>query len=130
MDWLLKEPPRPVQIRALEEAGGRRGWGHFLDMRLGKTRLALAEFLVARKRGAVVRAVVICPNSLKQTWANEAALSGSGLTVNIPDFKTKTWDLAEGDVIAVNYEAIRNKHGEPFAALDALFTKGDVFPGF
>jgi len=50
---------------------------------LGKTRVALEAFRRALKAGAVDALIVICPNSLKDNWAEEVARFTPGLTVSI-----------------------------------------------
>lgn len=72
MNWTLREPPFEVQAEALRRAGGRRGYAWFLEMGLGKTRAVLAEYMNCWRDGSVKALAVICPNSMKSAWKNEA----------------------------------------------------------
>jgi hypothetical protein len=77
--WLIDCEPRPVQLEALRRSylghpGDRPavGWGHFLEMRLGKTPLALNEFQLMVEDRFVDKMVVISPNAYKFDWELEA----------------------------------------------------------
>ena len=89
---------------------------------LGKTRVALEAFRRALKAGAVDALIVICPNSLKDNWAEEVARFTPGLTVSVVrgNGRERRKALAiVADVFVVNYEAARND----IAALRALMQR-------
>ena len=77
VEWLLNCKPRPVQEEALRRSfyappHPKRGWGHFLEMRLGKTPTALNEFLLLQKYHGVKHLLVVAPNKYKASWEEEA----------------------------------------------------------
>lgn len=99
VDWLLDCTPRPVQLEALSRSllgkawysangvpiapgpwqihnGPARGWGHFLDMRLGKTATLLNEFAILHRDYGVKWLVVLSPNKFKDGWRTEALRLG------------------------------------------------------
>lgn len=137
-DWLLDADPRPVQIEALRRSYGgfaahdehgapvvpwaleglsfpARGWGHFLEMRLGKTPTLLNEYCLLRRDHGVNVAVVISPDSYKEAWAREAHKFG----VPVPfmamaskdqkDAEKFIADNPEGFGLVINYESARVK---------------------
>lgn len=137
-DWLLKAEPRLVQIEALsrsyygvalrdnpnEEARPRllpgrtnatkRGWGHFMEPRCGKTYTLLNEFLMFRRDRGFKNLIVFAPNSFKPTWVIEADKVGMPMPAyywdpddrkNCFDFLTKNSEY----MFAVNYEATRSE---------------------
>lgn len=101
-DWLLpNREPRPVQLEALSRSlfgvsgytpeGARKsaapipgrdpmtvspGWGHFLEMRLGKTLVAMAEAEWLALHYDASRTLVLSPNKFKQDWVAEAHAAG------------------------------------------------------
>ena len=95
-----------------------KGWGHFLEMRLGKTPVALNEYMLLKRDHNVTRMIVVAPNKYKHTWEKEARRFG----VNVPMIVYSTAKLKPyhkfltkiGDgpgIIFINYEAlIRDKH--------------------
>jgi hypothetical protein len=116
-EWLLGGDyvtPRDVQLEALRRADGNTGWAHFLDMRLGKTAVALNEFLLARQRG-YKRLLVIAPNKYKADWEVEARRAGlfdepilifeSGSRKEARRFLQRN----ESCIVVVNYEALISK---------------------
>ena len=132
-DWLLDCTPREVQLEALRrsyggfslredknDAGCERvfrdgpdvGWGHYLQMRLGKTPTFLNEFeLFARDHG-FKKAVVFSPNSYKEAWAGEASRLGASVPWTVFESKGKkgtceSLKSAKGQFgLSVNYEAL------------------------
>ncbi len=137
IDWLLDCSPRPVQLEALNRSyrGVRiqdaidlseslrklphypnpaKGWGHFLEMRLGKTPVALNEFMLFKRDHGLKRLFVLSPNKYKFAGANEASQFG----VDVPIF---VWEASRrrdyeafirahrGEaMLVVNYEALIN----------------------
>lgn len=61
----------PHQLPAVEKMQPTRVGALFMDMGVGKTRVAIE--LVARRQQRVRKAVIFCPVSLKETWAAEIA---------------------------------------------------------
>lgn len=97
--WVLDSVPRAVQLEALsrsyvgvawrDERGhvpsqrllphvGRpaSGWGHFLEMRLGKSQVALNEWKMFERDYGFKRAFVLSPNKFKYGWEAEARKAG------------------------------------------------------
>ena len=103
MNWLLKGEPYEVQAEAIRKAAGRRGFGFFMEMGLGKTATAYAEFANLLESDLVDTMVVVCPQSLKQVWVDEAEEWELGYGV-------ETWPKPREDVpwhvLAINYEAL------------------------
>lgn len=135
VEWLLKGEPRDVQLEALRRSyygralldgaelepeprmlreSGRpaRGWGHFMQMRLGKTPTLLNEFMLLRRDHGVKRAVILSPNSYKETWVEEAETFGvdvHGMAFDSSD-RDRLYNLirkSRGELlVSVNYEAL------------------------
>jgi hypothetical protein len=137
MDWLLNCEPREVQLEALRRSyygtslfddhgrkresaitvGGinpARGWGYFMEMRLGKTPLHLAEGALFRRDYDFRWHVVLAPNAFKHDWPVEAEKFGypapsialdSSNRKQVAAFIDK--NSATGGLITVNYEALR-----------------------
>lgn len=104
----------PVQIEALRRSYGKRGWGHFLDMGLGKTLLALDEFRRAVKANVATRLVVICPNNFKSGWVEEIEKHRYVYDVHVLEAdsmkKARAFVAARHEappILIINYEAIR-----------------------
>lgn len=105
--WYLDCEPRPVQIEALTrsyyglatkpEVTGRYsepillahhgnpapGWGHFMEMRLGKTPTALNEFEMFRREHDIKQLLVVAPNRYTHGWASEIDRFMQGSLSNI-----------------------------------------------
>lgn len=148
VDWLLKGKPRAVQVEALRRSycgealwdvnpdfpsaplesvlralpgrdGPRLGWGHFLQMRLGKTPVALNEFELYRRDHHFKRAIMFSPNKYKDAWASEA--ERFGLSVPALAFESSDIERAQRFVkrnseflLSVNYEALGYKKNLAF----------------
>lgn len=105
-----------LQRKALEIAKDKIGYAYFLEMGLGKSLLALTEFmsLIARDKRAT-RLVIVAPNSFKSGWSAEISKHRLPLAVHVysasrhkkaEDFvATPKWHLPP--VLIVNYEALR-----------------------
>jgi len=114
MKWYLKGKPYKVQSKALDKANGRRGFGYFMEMGLGKTATAYNEFIHLLEMDMVDCMLIVCPQSLKAVWAEEAEKWDVQFPVHI-------WPKVEpvcaivgstlGAIIAINYEAIIGKGG-------------------
>lgn len=136
VDWLLDCEPRIAQLEALSRSytgvkyrdhkddeaspvalphvgGPARGWGHFMQMRVGKTPTALAEYeLFARDHG-FNRLLVVAPNKFKATWATEAEKFGSTCAPFVfESSKRKAFgevlNAPNDTLVAVNYEALKS----------------------
>ena len=104
----------PVQVAALKFAEGKHGVGYFMEMGLGKSLLALAEFDKLAKAREVTRLVVIAPNTFKPGWVEEIQKHGlavqpfifiSGAKANDSWFATTKY--CAPPVLIINYEAVR-----------------------
>jgi SNF2 family DNA or RNA helicase len=106
----------PVQEAALAAARRKPGFLYAMDMGLGKTLVALTEFLELVKAKEVSRLVVVCPNSFKQGWAAEIQKHGLALDVHVFESSRRNWaerwidgGFSAPPVLILNYEAVRRK---------------------
>lgn len=111
--WPLEEiTPREVQIKALEKGFGKPGFAYFMRQRLGKTWTAFAEFTLLQKQGKVDWMIVICPNSIKNAWAEAVEKVDPFMPVRVyhssQKAKTKHWfeNNKYGGVFIINYESV------------------------
>jgi hypothetical protein len=133
IEWLLDCKPRPVQEEAILRSyygymsrnhrdetptfekirsGVAHGWGHFLEMRLGKSPTLLNEFLLLQKYHDVDRMVILSPNTYKKTWAME--VPAFGVLTPVHAFETSQIDEAyefleehpKEHILVINYEAL------------------------
>ena len=106
MNWHLSGKPFLVQETALQRSEGRKGFNFFLEQGLGKTMVALNEAIELMQRGVIDALIVICPNSLKGNWREEAIKWNSGLRVAVWQGKLFTaLDLTQSNVFVFNYES-------------------------
>lgn len=117
--WLLKAPPPkdqplPVQMEALEHSYPKAGWGHFLDMGLGKTCVALNEFLMFVEDFQFMRMPIIAPNNFKDDWLAMAIEFGFPFDMMVLDSddrkSVRRWMAKNRDkplALVVNYESAR-----------------------
>lgn len=147
VEWLISGEPREVQKEALRrsfygyklkenqhEDGNPvvlrdrlipgAGWGHLMEMRLGKTPTLLNEFALFRKYYDFERMVVFSPNQYKEDWALEAEKYGSPVPI-IPYEQSKLpkmlaeFNKAKGKLgFSVNYEALQYEETRNF--LDSI----------
>jgi SNF2 family DNA or RNA helicase len=79
---------------------------------LGKTRVAIESFERLLDAAAVDSMMVICPNSLKRTWAKEIATFAPNVDVTIVDGtkqeRRRTFATTSARVVVSNYEAARS----------------------
>lgn len=122
--WLLAGTPRPVQVAAMNKAGMRSRFAHFMEPRLGKTPLIVNEFVNALADGTADYFVSVSPNTLKYTWVDEANQWSDGqLQFNVwPDCASLDHRKTHGSCL--NYEALIHKGGE---YLDFLLKTYRVF---
>ena len=109
--WLLDGAPRPVQMKALEQSYGKTGWGHWLEMRLGKTATALNEFAQYIQDYDMRYMLVLAPNKFKPDWILAAQKWGLQVPMhefNSSDEKALTDFVRKNayGLVAVNYEAL------------------------
>ena len=110
--WHLNGEPRPVQVEALRRSYGKKGWGHFLEMRLGKTATLLNEFMVCREDYGLQNLLVLSPNTFKEDWGIAADKWGLGVPWHVFDAgKIKAFDKfrrqnSTGAAVFFNYEAL------------------------
>lgn len=102
-----------VQLAALRASSGMHGFAFFMEQGLGKTLTALAEFVDLVAAREVTRLVVVCPNSFKNGWKEEAEKQGLDFDFYIWDGNDNTYnwwlrqEFKKPPVLVVNYEAIR-----------------------
>ncbi len=111
MTWHLKGQPHKVQIEAFKRAARRNGFAYFMEMGLGKTATTLNEMVEA---GAEHDAyVVLCPNSMKQVWAEEAETWGLPYKVMVwPKVATCMAANQGNTLLIMNWEALLGKGGQ------------------
>lgn len=109
--WMINGEPRPVQIEALNRSLGKKGWGHFLEMRMGKTATVINEFAQLVHSNDLRYMLVLTPNRFKPDWV--LAIYKWGLNAPVHDFcSSKHNDVLsfiknnQHGVIVVNYEAL------------------------
>jgi len=113
--------PWEVQAEALKLSEGKSHFGYFMEMGLGKTALALNDFLIAKRSGLVDLMLVICPNSFKLDWKTAPKEWGINL-------KSGMWPKDQAEkcyIYSMNYEAVRTDTGEKYLA--KLVRKRKVF---
>jgi SNF2 family DNA or RNA helicase len=105
-----------AQKAALVASKGKPGFGYFMEMGLGKTLVSYEDFLREVEAGTVKRKVVVCPNSFKGGWRDEAVKWDLGVHVHVYNsgndndnsaFLRRSFD--KPPVLIVNYEAIRSQ---------------------
>lgn len=140
--WLLHGEPRPVQLEALlrsyygialrdeREApprarelphagqGPARGWGHYLEMRLGKTPLMCNEFLLYRRDHGYKKMFLFAPNKYKYTWGLEFEKFGMDLPFHVFESEDRAafhkWmQKNQHGAVFVNYEALQHQANLP-----------------
>jgi len=143
IDWLLDCEPREVQLEALRrsylglatraEANGPTytgklphfrapapGWGHFMEMRLGKTATALNEFMLLKRDHGIKRALIVCPNAFKRGWEDEAIRFGVDVPVHVFESSNReaalNFSRRDEGIVVVNYESL--VHQNTCAILD------------
>lgn len=140
VEWLLNSEPRAVQLEALRRSyygyslwdqnpeihpdasnnyrqtrdGPAKGWGHFLQMRLGKTPTFLNEFSLFRRDYDYTWSVVLTPPKFKLDWKLEAERFNCDFPTH--SYRSTQHEEAQrfidrnaktGGLIAINYEALR-----------------------
>jgi hypothetical protein len=105
-----------VQIAALQNSAGAAGFAYFMEQGLGKTLTSFADFLERVAEGNTTRMIVVCPNSFKQGWVEDAEKHGVDLDFfiwtagNAPYLRS--WvkrGFKKPPCLIINWEAIRAK---------------------
>lgn len=113
--WHLNFEPWAVQTEAARRSASRDRYGFYLEMGLGKSALALNEFI---DRDDVDLCVVVAPQSFKLNWLTMAKEYGLGFLRSGYWPKNPLpfdWD---GGLYAINYEAVsRSQAKEPLLKL-------------
>jgi hypothetical protein len=131
--WLLDCEPRPAQLEALSRSYyGQRvldtrddipfprplphhgrpsvGWGHFMEMRVGKTPTALNEAMLFKKDYGIKKLLILSPNKYKHAWHGEALRFGYDAPVHVFESKDKKTNTSfvnmDEMAVVVNYEAL------------------------
>lgn len=153
-DWLINSTPREVQMEALRRsyggfktrdtlseiprptrlhAGRATGWGHYLEMRLGKSALAIAEFELFARDDEVEGMVVAAPASFKEGWMKEAEKAGTlsmwrvfdnSCVKEMHQFAGMARSKGVPWVAVINYESIRLKESKE--TIISIMSKGRV----
>ncbi len=96
-----------VQQEAMKKANKRPGFGYLLEQGLGKTGLTLTEFNELRNAKKIDTLIVMCPNSLKNNWVDEARKWLPVATTGVwPEFDPRKHPDKIPDIFIINYEAI------------------------
>jgi SNF2 family DNA or RNA helicase len=67
----FKRQPRPKQREALDKTYGLHATALFMDMRTGKTKVAIDWACAMRMEGKIDKAILVCPLSLRKNWVRE-----------------------------------------------------------
>ncbi len=146
-EWLIKGDPREVQLEALrrsfygyklrdhkDDPGNpvtlrpgltpAEGWGHFLEMRLGKTPTILNEFELYKRYYGMRHMIVFSPNQYKVDWELEAEKYGLSVPFmayeqsRLPHMVAAFNKSKRAMSFSVNYEAL--KYDETLAFLESI----------
>jgi SNF2 family DNA or RNA helicase len=110
-----------VQQAALAAGSQKAGYAYYMEMGLGKTLVAYQDFLDKVNQGKAHRMVVVCPNSFKGGWVDEATKHRLEVTTHVynsgDDHNNRRFIRGPFDrppVLIVNYEAIRTQHVQDY----------------
>jgi hypothetical protein len=133
VEWLLKGSPKQAQVEALKRSHNKRGWGHFLEMGLGKTTLAINEYLLFRKQHGYKWMVVFTYSGFVEDWQPEYERFVGEDAPPIMTFRSKEKKQAlkfykdnkdEGGVIVIHYEPMAHVSSREIIK---LFMRDDTF---
>lgn len=105
-----------VQVEALKRSAGHYGFGYFMEQGLGKTLTTFADFLRLVADREATRLVIICPNSFKGGWVDDAKARGiyDKFDFFVWEAGQEMWlerwmrtEFKRPPVLIVNYESIR-----------------------
>lgn len=130
-EWLLDCAPRLVQLEAISRAyfgtsayspsgdidvkfagstrGPARGFGYFLEMRLGKTGTALNEMGLIKRDGFTNKFLVFSPNKFVADWEKEARDKKAPVipqVITTKDIRKGVLDRHSSGAFVLNYEAL------------------------
>ena len=111
MMWHLSGKPYSVQVEALNRAAPYLKYAYWLEMGLGKSALALNDFVTAVRDHDVLFNVVICPDSLKSNWWAEAETFGLKADIHVWPFPYFVTPQPPAMII-MNYEALLYSGGD------------------
>lgn len=103
-----------VQREALIRSAGKEGFGYFMEQGLGKTLTTYTDFMDRVAERKATRMVVICPNSFKGGWVEEATKYDINVDAHVFESGSNAnryfirKDFNRPPVLIVNYEAIRS----------------------
>lgn len=107
-------PLLSVQRAALQRGASHSGFAYFLEQGLGKTLLSLADFMDKVSQRLATRLVIVCPNSFKSGWVDDAEKHGVDLDFFVWQAGmhgyAKAWmnkKFTKPPCLIVNWEAIR-----------------------
>lgn len=105
-----------VQTEALRRSNGAKGFGYFMEQGLGKTLTTYADFLERVAAREATRLIVVCPNSFKSGWKEDALKHRLDFDHFIWEAGNETyfksWCKRKFDkppVLVVNWESVRAK---------------------
>ncbi len=123
--WPIELPPtgRPfnVQIEALLRSDERayaqqkNGYNWWMEQGLGKSAVALAEYIRYKRAGYVDALAVVCPPSLRGNWRDQIDLWTPGMSRFVWEGKGKLSKMGNTSAFVMNYEAARNAGGKELA---------------
>jgi hypothetical protein len=103
-----------VQKAALAARGNAVGFAYFMEQGLGKTLTSYADFLELLAERRATRMLVVCPNSFKQGWVEDAEKHGVDMDFFVWEAGNhsylKSWikrGFNKPPCLIVNWEAIR-----------------------
>lgn len=147
VEWLVNGEPREVQLEALrrsyygymlrttkdaeadpvvirDNCAPAIGWGHLMEMRLGKTPTLLNEFELFKKYHGFRNMVALSPNQYKKDWELESEKYGATVPMlayeqsRLPHM-VAAYNAAKGHMsFSVNYEALQYDETRDF--LDSI----------
>lgn len=157
IDWLLTGSPRPGQIEALARSmlgyafrdtkdddpvkrelphAGHiaKGWGHWMQMRVGKTPTWLNEYMLLKRDNGIRKGLMFAPNKFKRSWQKEALNFGVDVDTYVHDTDKKLLrdmikkiEKDREGILVVNYEALIQTD---VVEMLGQFVGGDTFVGF
>lgn len=128
--WRMKSEPYGVQAYALHLAGNRLGFNFFMEQGLGKTLTTLADFWNRYEAGVSKNMLVVTINSMKLTWYKEALEQAYPFDFHVwPDIKNFP-DKPEGQVVVINWDAMRSGRGKEWLQGWMDNPKARVFTAF
>lgn len=111
--WPLTVAPYAVQSEALRRTAGQESYALLMEQGTGKTAVTLAEFCNLTITGHVKGLVVICPNSIKRNWINEAVKMGAPLA-QMAAWPSKVKTRLGPWMQTMNYEATITERGREY----------------